>query len=79
MAVTNRRGDVGAVLFRTSNSNQLEFSPETQVKESLELAEPTPAVDLAEAVRQIYPPDDLPPGFYYIHPDEPDSEAISGC
>ena len=39
MNVTNRRGNVGAILFRTSTSDQLEISPETQVKESLALAE----------------------------------------
>ncbi len=32
-------GKVGAILFRTSTSDQLEISPETQVKESLVLAE----------------------------------------
>ena len=79
MAVTNRRGDVGTDWFRTRTSDQLEISPESQVKESLALAQPAPSGDLAEAVRRIYPPDDLPPGFYYIHPDEPDSEAISDC
>ena len=41
MNVTNARGKVGAILFRTSTSDQLEISPETQVKESSALADQT--------------------------------------
>ena len=39
MNVTNSRGKVGAILFRTSTSDQLEISPETQIQESTTLAE----------------------------------------
>ncbi len=70
---------MGAVLFHTNPPDRLKIWPETQVKESLELAEAAPSVELAEEARQISPPDDLPPGFYYIHPDDPDCDAISDC
>jgi len=39
MNVTNSSGRVGAILFRTSTSDQLEISPDTQVKESTVMAE----------------------------------------
>ena len=41
MDVTNTRGKVGAILYRTSTSDQLEISPDTQVKESSALADQT--------------------------------------
>ncbi len=41
MNVTNSREKVGAILFRTSTSDQLEISPDTQVKESSALADQT--------------------------------------
>ena len=41
MNVTNSNGRVGAILFRTSTSDQLEISPDTQVKESTVMAEQT--------------------------------------
>ena len=37
--MTNSSGRVGAILFRTSTSDQLEISPDTQVKESTVMAE----------------------------------------
>ncbi len=79
MNTNNRRGNMGAVLFHTNPPDRLKIRPETQVKEPLELAEAAPSVELAEGARQISPPDDLPPGWYYIHPDDPDCDAISDC
>ena len=79
MNTINRNGNMGAVLFHTNPPNRLKIWPETQVKESLARAEPAPSVELAEGARQISPPDDLPPGWYYIHPDDPNCDAISDC
>ena len=79
MNTINRNGNIGAVLFQTNPSNQLEISAETQVKESLAWAEPAPSVEFDEAAGQVSPADDLPPGFYYIHPDDPNCDAISDC
>ena len=79
MNTINRYGNRDAVLFQTNPSNHLEIPTETQVKESLEWAEPAPSVEFDEAAGQISPADDLPPGFYYIHPDDPNCDAISDC
>jgi len=79
MNTINRNGNIGAVLLQPNPSNQLEISAETQVKESLAWAEPAPSVEFDEAAGQVSPADDLPPGFYYIHPDDPNCDAISDC
>ncbi len=63
MNTINRHGNMGAVLFQPNPSDQLEISPETRIKESLAWAETPPPVELDEAVPQICPNDDLPPGF----------------
>ena len=79
MNTISRNGNIGAVLLQTNPSNQLEISAETQVKESMAWAEPAPSVEFDEAAGQVSPADDLPPGFYYIHPDDPNCDAISDC
>ncbi len=39
MNVANSRGKVGAILFPTSTSDQLEISPDTQIRESMAMAD----------------------------------------
>ncbi len=44
---------MGAVLFHTNPPDRLKIPPQTQVKKSLELAEPAPSEEFDEAARQV--------------------------